>query len=87
MLYKIIVEGEHPLLERKLEKYLTRKTANERTESGVQKVTLTNGSNVQITRKEGILEMLLSSTDTYFNRAVKSISRYVPAENLSFQEI
>jgi hypothetical protein len=87
MLYKITVEGEYPILEEKLEKYLARKTANERIEAGVQKVTLTNGSNVEITRKGVILEMILSTTETYFNRAVRSIGRYVPAEDLSFQEI
>ena len=85
--YIIQIQGDYQRLERKLDKYLERKT-EARTELGIgDLITLKNGSTMILNKKEDHLEIIVATTDEYLQRAMNTLSKCVMPEQIEYRLI
>jgi hypothetical protein len=86
--YKIQIEGDYSLAAKKLQKYLGRKTqVNTEIEDSKNLITLTNGSTMIISKGPKSLEILVSTTEKYFDNAINAFSKYLGPEQLSYEQV
>ena len=86
--YKVEIQGDYSIVTKKLEKYLGRKTeANTEIGPSSNLITLTNGSTMIISQGVESLEILVSTTEKYFDNAINAFSKYLGPEQLSYEQI
>lgn len=83
--YKIQVQGDYQKLERKLQKYLLRKTEAKTTIDEKEFITLRNGSTMILGKNNDSLEILVATTERYLQRAIDTLSKYVKPEQIGYQ--
>ena len=86
--YKVEIQGDYSIVTKKLEKYLGRKTeANTEIGPSSNLITLTNGSTMILSEGKDGLEILVSTTERYFDNAIKALSRNLDPEQLSYKVV
>jgi hypothetical protein len=83
--YKIQVNGDYQRLERKLQKYLSRKSEARTRVEEKEFITLRNGSTMILGKENDSLEILVATTEGYLQKAVNTLLKYVKPEQIGYQ--